>query len=88
MAFAVKIGARLASGMGEIVLDFSREVANLIGSSLVYGPAGAVAAGDAGGCSYGNGTSEQNPEQKQECKKLEGHQEDAKSKQIAEKFGL
>ncbi|CAN1135901.1 Protein TORNADO 1 [Linum perenne] len=48
VTFALKIGAHLAAGMGEMIPDLSREVAHLAGSSLTYGAAGAVAAGAVG----------------------------------------
>ncbi|KAJ8766512.1 hypothetical protein K2173_023759 [Erythroxylum novogranatense] len=49
VTFALKIGAHLAAGMGEMIPDLSREVAHLTNSSLMYGAAGAVAAGAMGG---------------------------------------
>ncbi|CAN1135907.1 Protein TORNADO 1 [Linum perenne] len=39
VTFALKIGAHLAAGMGEMIPDLSREVAHLAGSSLTYGAA-------------------------------------------------
>ncbi|CAI0379066.1 unnamed protein product [Linum tenue] len=39
VTFALKIGAHLAAGMGEMIPDLSREVAHLSGSSLVSGAA-------------------------------------------------
>lgn len=47
LTFALKIGAHLAAGMGEMIPDLSREVARLADSSLIYGAAGAVGAGAA-----------------------------------------
>uniref|UniRef100_A0A7N0VM84 C-terminal of Roc COR-B domain-containing protein n=1 Tax=Kalanchoe fedtschenkoi TaxID=63787 RepID=A0A7N0VM84_KALFE len=47
VTFALKIGAHLAVGMGEMIPDLSKEVAHLSESSLIYGAAGAVAAGAA-----------------------------------------
>ncbi|WKA12578.1 hypothetical protein VitviT2T_029951 [Vitis vinifera] len=48
LTFALKIGAHLAAGMGEMIPDLSREVAHLVEPSLMYGAAGAVAAGAVG----------------------------------------
>ncbi|XP_059662420.1 protein TORNADO 1 [Cornus florida] len=53
LTFALKIGAHLAVGMGEMIPDLSREVAHLADSSLLYGAAGAVAAGAVGGAAAG-----------------------------------
>ncbi|XP_040987556.1 protein TORNADO 1 [Juglans microcarpa x Juglans regia] len=53
LTFALKIGAHLAAGMGEMIPDLSREVAHLADSSLIYGAAGAVAAGAAGTAAMG-----------------------------------
>lgn len=53
VTFALKIGAHLATGMGSLIPDLSREVAHLADSSLMYGAAGAVAAGAAGTVAMG-----------------------------------
>ncbi|KAJ7960869.1 protein TORNADO 1 [Quillaja saponaria] len=53
LTFALKIGAHLATGMGEMIPDLSREVAHLADSSLLYGAAGAVAAGAVGAAAMG-----------------------------------
>ncbi|KAJ4828396.1 Protein TORNADO 1 [Turnera subulata] len=53
LTFALKIGAHLAAGMGEMIPDLSREVAHLSGGSLMYGAAGAVAAGAVGAATMG-----------------------------------
>ncbi|KAK3032487.1 LOW QUALITY PROTEIN: hypothetical protein RJ639_037300 [Escallonia herrerae] len=45
LTFALKIGAHLAAGMGEMIPDLSREVTHLIDSPLLYGAGGAAAAG-------------------------------------------
>ncbi|MQM10364.1 hypothetical protein Taro_043256 [Colocasia esculenta] len=47
LTFALKIGAHVVAGMGEIIPDLSREVAHLVNSSLVFGTA-AFAAGAVG----------------------------------------
>ncbi|KAE8125429.1 hypothetical protein FH972_020236 [Carpinus fangiana] len=53
LTFALKIGAHLAAGMGQLIPDLSREVAHLADSSLLYGAGGAVAAGAAGAAAMG-----------------------------------
>ncbi|XP_057485367.1 protein TORNADO 1 [Actinidia eriantha] len=53
VTFALKIGAHLAVGMGQMIPDLSREVAHLADSSLLYGAAGAVAAGAVGAAAVG-----------------------------------
>ena len=53
VTFALKIGAHLAARMGEMIPDLSREVAHLSGSSLMYGAAGAAAAGAVGVAAMG-----------------------------------
>ncbi|XWS09717.1 hypothetical protein CRYUN_Cryun39dG0013200 [Craigia yunnanensis] len=47
VTFALKIGAHLAAGMGNMILNLSREVAHLADSFIMYGTAGTVAAGAA-----------------------------------------
>ncbi|CAN1220976.1 Protein TORNADO 1 [Linum grandiflorum] len=49
VTFALKIGAHLAAGMGEMIPDLSREVSHLATSSITYGAAGALAAAGAVG---------------------------------------
>ncbi|PIA38392.1 hypothetical protein AQUCO_02800235v1 [Aquilegia coerulea] len=53
LTFALKIGAHMAAGMGEMIPDLSREVAHLVSPSLMYGAAGAVAAGAVGAAAVG-----------------------------------
>ncbi|CAN4088114.1 unnamed protein product [Withania somnifera] len=48
VTFALKIGAHLAAGMGEMIPDLSREVAHLLASPAAYSAAGAAAAGVVG----------------------------------------
>ncbi|KAM3246980.1 protein TORNADO 1 [Capsicum annuum] len=48
VTFALKIGAHLAAGMGEMIPDLSREVAHLLESPAAYSAAGAAAAGVVG----------------------------------------
>lgn len=63
VTFAMKIGAHLAAGMGEMIPDLSREVAHLLDSPLLYsaagagatGAAGAAMAGAAGAAAFGRG---------------------------------
>ncbi|KAF5730503.1 protein TORNADO 1 [Tripterygium wilfordii] len=49
LTFALKIGAHLATGMGQLIPDLSREVAHLADSSLLTGAAGGAVAAGAGG---------------------------------------
>ncbi|KAF9622852.1 hypothetical protein IFM89_034982 [Coptis chinensis] len=53
LTFALKIGAHVAAGMGEMIPDLSREVAHLVDPSLMYGAAGAVAVGAVGAAAIG-----------------------------------
>ncbi|KAL5735802.1 hypothetical protein ACOSQ2_030590 [Xanthoceras sorbifolium] len=53
LTFALKIGAHLATGMGQLIPDLSREVAHLAESSVMTGAAGAVAAGAVGAAAIG-----------------------------------
>ena len=48
VTLALKIGAHLAAGMGQMIPDLSKEVAHLAGSSVLCGAAGATAAGVVG----------------------------------------
>ncbi|KAH0703275.1 hypothetical protein KY285_017553 [Solanum tuberosum] len=48
VTFALKIGAHLAAGMGEMIPDLSREVAHLLKSPAAYSAAGVAAAGVVG----------------------------------------
>ncbi|KAK9077564.1 hypothetical protein SSX86_005901 [Deinandra increscens subsp. villosa] len=48
MTFALKIGAHIAAGMGEMIPDLSREVAHLAGNPLRFGAAGVAAGKDIG----------------------------------------
>ncbi|KAG9144108.1 hypothetical protein Leryth_013756 [Lithospermum erythrorhizon] len=57
LTFALKIGAHLVAGMGEMIPDLSREVAHLAHSPLVYGAAGAAAAGVLGVAGAGAATT-------------------------------
>ncbi|GAV86849.1 hypothetical protein CFOL_v3_30275 [Cephalotus follicularis] len=52
--FALQIGAHLATGMGQLIPDLSREVAHLADSSLMYGAAGATVAGVVGAAAIGS----------------------------------
>ncbi|KAK7316824.1 hypothetical protein RJT34_00565 [Clitoria ternatea] len=53
VTLALKIGAHLAAGMGEMIPDLSKEVAHLAGSSVLFGAAGATAAGVVGVAAMG-----------------------------------
>ncbi|GAA0172385.1 hypothetical protein LIER_26222 [Lithospermum erythrorhizon] len=57
LTFALKIGAHLVAGMGEMIPDLSREVVHLAHSPLVYGAAGAAAAGVLGVAGAGAATT-------------------------------
>ncbi|XP_060204621.1 protein TORNADO 1 isoform X3 [Lycium barbarum] len=48
VTFALKIGAHLAAGMGEMIPDLSREVSHLLASPAAYSAAGVAAAGVVG----------------------------------------
>ncbi|WOL15477.1 protein TORNADO 1 [Canna indica] len=54
LTFALKIGAHVVAGMGQMIPDLAREFAHLIDSSLVYGAA-AMAAGVVGYAASGQG---------------------------------
>lgn len=49
LTFALKIGAHIAAGMGEMIPDLSKEVAHLAGNPLMLGAAGAAATAGAFG---------------------------------------
>lgn len=53
LTFALKIGAHVAAGMGEMIPDLSREIFHLVDSPLVAGAAGAAAAGAIGAAAVG-----------------------------------
>ncbi|KAJ9153868.1 hypothetical protein P3X46_027259 [Hevea brasiliensis] len=103
VTFALKIGAHLAAGMGEMIPDLSREVAHLTGSSIMYGAAGAVAAGAVGAAAMGrmegirnrNRSAESSRNIQQEVRAAQQWVVDflrdrrcSTGKDIAEKFGL
>lgn len=48
LTFALKIGAHVAVGMGEMIPDLSKEIFHLVDSPLLAGAAGAAAAGAVG----------------------------------------
>ncbi|KAL7186658.1 hypothetical protein ACSBR2_028396 [Camellia fascicularis] len=98
LTFALKIGAHLAAGMGQMIPDLSKEVAHLADSSLLTGAAGAVAAGAVGAAAAGRIEGSRN-------RSSRGIQQDQRTAQqwvidflrdrrcstgreIAEKFGL
>lgn len=53
LTFALKIGAHLAAGMGEMIPDLSKEVSHLASSPLLFGAAGTAAAGAMGAAAAG-----------------------------------
>ncbi|CAI0378962.1 unnamed protein product [Linum tenue] len=99
VTFALKIGAHLAAGMGEMIPDLSREVAHLSGSSLVSGAAGAVAVGALGAAAMGRAEGMRNRNsrdiQQQELRAAQQWVVDflrdrqcSSGRDISEKFGL
>ncbi|CAK9155552.1 unnamed protein product [Ilex paraguariensis] len=100
LTFALKIGAHLATGMGEMIPDLSREVAHLVESPLLYGAAGAAAAGAVGVASVGRidgrrNTSRGSRDIQQDLRAAQQWVVDflrdrrcSTGKEIAEKFGL
>lgn len=98
LTFALKIGAHLAAGMGEMIPDLSREVAHLADSSLLYGVGGAAAAGVVGAAAVGRNRSraaERSRDMQQDLRTAQQWVVDflrdrkcSTGKEIAEKFGL
>ncbi|XP_015902618.3 protein TORNADO 1 [Ziziphus jujuba] len=98
LTFALKIGAHLAAGMGEMIPDLSREVAHLADSSLLYGAGGAAAAGFVGAAAMGRNRSraaERSRDIQQDLRTAQQWVVDflrdrrcSTGKEIAEKFGL
>lgn len=97
VTFALKIGAHLAAGMGQMIPDLSKEVAHLGGSSLLFGAAGATAAGVVGAAAIGhrNRSAEGSRGIQQDIKAAQQWMVDflrerrcSTGKDIAEKFGL
>ncbi|PIM98279.1 hypothetical protein CDL12_29244 [Handroanthus impetiginosus] len=97
LTFALKIGAHLAAGMGEMIPDLGREVAHLIDSPMLYGAAGAAAAGAAGAAAAARNRnrSESSRDIQQDLKAAQQwvvdflrDQRCSTGKDIAEKFGL
>ncbi|KAJ0103236.1 hypothetical protein Patl1_04024 [Pistacia atlantica] len=99
VTFALKIGAHLATGMGQLIPDLSREVAHLADSSLVYGAAGAATAGVVGAAAMGRMDGSRNKNRsgdtQQELRAVQQWITDflrerrcSTGKDIAEKFGL
>ncbi|KAL8462347.1 hypothetical protein ACS0TY_033406 [Phlomoides rotata] len=96
LTFALKIGAHLAVGMGEMIPDLGREVAHLVDSPLLYGAAAAGAAGAVGIAAAGNrnrSSSSRDIQQDQRAAQqwvvdfLRNHR-CSSGEEIAEKFGL
>ncbi|KAJ0593592.1 putative P-loop containing nucleoside triphosphate hydrolase, of Roc (COR) [Helianthus annuus] len=96
LTFALKIGAHIAAGMGEMIPDLSREVAHLAGNPLVYGAAGVAAAGAVGVAAAGGSSSRgRSTDIQQDMKAAQQWVVDflrergcSTGKDIAEKFGL
>ncbi|KAI3703042.1 hypothetical protein L6452_28796 [Arctium lappa] len=94
LTFALKIGAHIAVGMGEMIPDLSREVTHLAGNPLLYGAAGAAAAGVVGAAAAGR-SRERSTDIQQDMKAAQQWVVDflrekgcSTGKDIAEKFGL
>ncbi|XP_075502575.1 LOW QUALITY PROTEIN: protein TORNADO 1 [Primulina tabacum] len=94
LTFALKIGAHLAVGMGQMIPDLGREVAHLIDSPALYGAAGAAAAGTAGAAIIGNRSRNSRDMQQEHIAAQQWladflrDQRCSTAKDIAEKFGL
>ncbi|XP_061375340.1 protein TORNADO 1 isoform X2 [Gastrolobium bilobum] len=97
VTLALKIGAHLAAGMGEMIPDLSKEVAHLAGSSLLFDAAGATAAGAVGAAAMGrrNRSMEGSRDIQQDLRAAQQWVVDflrdrrcSTGKDIAEKFGL
>ncbi|KAD4178845.1 hypothetical protein E3N88_27436 [Mikania micrantha] len=94
LTFALKIGAHIAAGMGEMIPDLSREVAHLAGNPLMYGVAGVAAAGAVGVAAAG-GDRGRSTDMKEDMKAAQQWVVDflrergcSTGKDIGEKFGL
>ncbi|XP_047174792.1 protein TORNADO 1 isoform X1 [Vigna umbellata] len=97
VTLALKIGAHLAAGMGQMIPDLSKEVAHLAGSSVLCGAAGASAAGVLGAAAMGrrNRSMEGSRDIQQDLRAAQQWVVDflrerkcSSGKDIAEKFGL
>ncbi|KAI3496860.1 hypothetical protein L1887_39238 [Cichorium endivia] len=97
LTFALKIGAHIAAGMGEMIPDLSKEVAHLAGNPLILGAAGAAAtAGAVGAAAAAGGRSRgRSSDIQQDMKAAQQWVVDflrekgcSTGKDIAEKFGL
>lgn len=93
VTFALKIGAHLAAGMGEMIPDLGKEVAHLIDSPALYGAAGVAAAGAVGAAAAGNRNRNRDIQQdlrtaQQWVVDFLRDQRCSTGKDIADKFGL
>lgn len=96
LTFALKIGAHLATGMGQMIPDLSREVAHLLDSSLMTGAAGAAAAGAFGAMAMGNSRRQHGSRDVQQDQRTAQQwvldflrdRECSSGRDIADKFGL
>ncbi|XP_064971056.1 protein TORNADO 1-like [Musa acuminata AAA Group] len=100
LTFALKIGAHVVAGMGQMIPDLAKEFAHLIDSSLLYGGAAAMTAGAIGYAATGQGgrrfrsrSGERNMAQEvvgaqQWLLDFLNSQRIATGKDIAERFGL
>ncbi|KAL3643053.1 Protein TORNADO 1 [Castilleja foliolosa] len=98
LTFALKIGAHLAVGMGEMIPDLAREVAHLAHSPMVYGAAAGAAAAGVAGAAAAAGSMNRNRNSRDIEQELRAAQQwlvdflrdkrCSTGKDIAEKFGL
>lgn len=95
VTFALKIGAHLAAGMGQMIPDLGKEVAHLTGSSVLFGAAAAGAVGAAAGMGRRNRSMEGSRGIQQDLRAAQQWVVDflrerrcSTGKDIAEKFGL
>ncbi|KAK9734908.1 hypothetical protein RND81_04G171100 [Saponaria officinalis] len=96
LTFALKIGAHLATGMGQMIPDLGKEVTRLLDSSVLTGAAGAAAVGAVGAMAVGATATRKTP---RDIQKDQGAAQQwlldflrdrrcSSGRDIAEKFGL
>lgn len=95
VTFALRIGAHLAAGMGQLIPDLSKEVASLAGSSVFAGAAAAGAIGAAATMARRNREASSSRDTQQDVRAAQQwvldflrERECSSGKDIAEKFGL
>ncbi|CAI9088285.1 OLC1v1022579C1 [Oldenlandia corymbosa var. corymbosa] len=94
VTFALKIGAHLAAGMGQLIPDLSKEISHLVDSPMLYGAATAGIIG-AGAAAAGARNRNSSRDIQQDLKAAQQwlmdflrEQNCSTGKDIAEKFGL